>query len=177
MVESAMRHVAILESLDFRDIKISLKATDVATTVEAYRLLAMKVDYPFHIGITEAGTKFTGSIKSALGLGILLYDGIGERCASRSPRIPWRRRAGFEILKALHLRRRGPSLIACPTCGRDELDVITLARELEAAIGHISAPIKIAVMGCVVNGPGEAVQADLGIAGGGRGVSLLYAGE
>lgn len=175
MVESAMRHVAILESLDFRDIKISLKATDVPTTVEAYRLLATKVDYPFHIGITEAGTKFTGSIKSAVGLGILLYDGIGDTLRVSLTEDPVEEvRAGFEILKTLHLRRRGPSLIACPTCGRDELDVITLARELEAAIGHITAPIKIAVMGCVVNGPGEAMQADLGIAGGGRGVSLLY---
>jgi (E)-4-hydroxy-3-methylbut-2-enyl-diphosphate synthase len=175
MVESAMRHVEILESLDFRDIKISLKATDVPTTVEAYRLLAGRVDYPLHIGITEAGTKFAGSIKSAVGLGILLYDGIGDTLRVSLTEDPVEEvRAGFEILKSLHLRRRGPTLIACPTCGRDELDVIALAKQVEAAIGHLSAPIKIAVMGCVVNGPGEATQADLGIAGGGRGVSMLY---
>jgi (E)-4-hydroxy-3-methylbut-2-enyl-diphosphate synthase len=175
MVESALRHVAILESLDFHDVKISLKATDVPTTVEAYRLLARKVDYPFHIGVTEAGTRFTGSIKTAAGLGILLYEGIGDTLRVSLTEDPVEEvRAGFEILKALNLRKRGPSLIACPTCGRDELDVITLAKEVEAAIGHVSAPIKIAVMGCVVNGPGEATQADLGIAGGGRGVSLLY---
>ena len=175
MVESALRHVEILESLGFRDIKISLKCTDVPTTVEAYRLLGKQVDYPFHIGVTEAGTRFTGSIKSAAGLGILLYEGIGDTLRVSLTEDPVEEvRAGFEILKALNLRRHGPSLIACPTCGRDELDVITLAKEVEEATSHLKIPIKIAIMGCVVNGPGEAVQADFGIAGGGRGVSLLY---
>jgi len=175
MVESALRHVAILESVGFRDIKISLKATDVPTTVAAYRLLARKVDYPFHIGITEAGTRFGGSIKSAVGLGILLSEGIGDTLRVSLTEDPVEEvRAAFEILKALNLRRRGPTLIACPTCGRDELDVIALTKEVEAAVGSVKAPIKIAVMGCVVNGPGEAEQADLGIAGGGRGVSMLY---
>ncbi|MDP3936566.1 MAG: flavodoxin-dependent (E)-4-hydroxy-3-methylbut-2-enyl-diphosphate synthase [Deltaproteobacteria bacterium] len=175
MVESALRHVAILESVGFRDIKISLKATDVPTTVAAYRLLAPKVDYPFHIGITEAGTRFGGSIKSAVGLGILLAEGIGDTIRVSLTDDPVEEvRAAFEILKALNLRRHGPTLIACPTCGRDELDVISLAKEVEAAIGGVKAPIKIAVMGCVVNGPGEAEQADLGVAGGGRGVSMLY---
>lgn len=175
MVESALRHVSILEAMNFGDIKISLKATDVPTTVEAYRLLAGKVDYPLHIGITEAGTLRSGSIKSAVGLGILLYEGIGDTIRVSLTADPVEEvTAAFEILKALNLRRRGLVLIACPTCGRDELDVITLAKEVELALGHISAPLKIAIMGCVVNGPGEAMQADLGIAGGGRGVSLLY---
>jgi (E)-4-hydroxy-3-methylbut-2-enyl-diphosphate synthase len=175
MVESALRHVEILESMGFYEIKISLKATDVPTTVEAYRLLARKVDYPFHIGITEAGTRFTGSIKSAVGLGILLYEGIGDTLRVSLTDDPVQEvKAAYEILKALNLSRRGPSLIACPTCARDELDVITLSREVEAALEHVTAPIRVSLMGCVVNGPGEAVQADLGIAGGGRGVSLLY---
>jgi (E)-4-hydroxy-3-methylbut-2-enyl-diphosphate synthase len=175
MVESALRHVDILETMGFRDVKISLKATDVPTTVAAYRLLAPKVDYPFHIGITEAGTRFGGSIKSAVGLGILLAEGIGDTIRVSLTEDPVEEvRAGFEILKALNLRRHGPTLIACPTCGRDELDVIALSKEVEAAVAALRAPIKIAVMGCVVNGPGEAAQADLGIAGGGRGVSLLY---
>jgi (E)-4-hydroxy-3-methylbut-2-enyl-diphosphate synthase len=175
MVESALRHVEILESAGFYNIKVSLKATDVPTTIEAYRLLARKVDYPFHIGITEAGTRFTGSIKSAVGLGILLYEGIGNTLRVSLTDDPVEEvKAAFEILKALNLRRRGPSLIACPTCARDELDVIALSQEVEAALEHVTAPLKIALMGCVVNGPGEAMQADLGVAGGGRGLSLLY---
>lgn len=175
MTESAMRHIDILETAGFRDIKVSLKATDVPTTVAAYRQLAGRVDYPFHIGITEAGTRFGGSIKSAVGLGILLAEGIGDTIRVSLTDDPVQEvKAAFEILKALDLRKHGPTLIACPTCGRDELDVIALAKEVEAAIGNMKAPIKIAIMGCVVNGPGEAEQADLGIAGGGRGVSMLY---
>ncbi|MFQ5457368.1 MAG: flavodoxin-dependent (E)-4-hydroxy-3-methylbut-2-enyl-diphosphate synthase [Myxococcota bacterium] len=175
MVESALRHIGILESAGFEDIKVSLKATDVPTTIAAYRALAGRVDYPFHIGITEAGTRFGGSIKSAVGLGVLLAGGIGDTIRVSLTDDPVEEvKAAFEILKALNLRRHGPTLIACPTCGRDELDVIALAREVEEAVGDVRAPIKIAVMGCVVNGPGEAEQADLGIAGGGRGVSMLY---
>ena len=175
MVESALRHIDILESVDFRDIKVSLKATDVPTTVAAYRALSRRVDYPLHIGITEAGTRFGGSIKSAVGLGTLLSEGIGDTIRVSLTDDPVEEvKAAFEILKALNLRRHGPTLIACPTCGRDELDVITLSKEVEAAVGNVKAPIKIAIMGCVVNGPGEAEQADLGIAGGGRGVSMLY---
>jgi (E)-4-hydroxy-3-methylbut-2-enyl-diphosphate synthase len=175
MVESAMRHIDILEAAGFSDIKVSLKATDVPTTIAAYRQLAAKVDYPFHIGITEAGTRFGGSIKSAVGLGILLAEGIGDTIRVSLTDDPVQEvKAAFEILKALDLRKHGPTLIACPTCGRDELDVITLAKEVEAAVANMKAPIKIAIMGCVVNGPGEAEQADLGVAGGGRGVSMLY---
>ena len=174
MVESALRHIRILEDLDFHEIKISLKASDVWKTIEAYRLLAKKVDYPFHIGITEAGTIFSGTVKSAAGLGILLSEGIGDTLRVSLTGDPVEEvRVGWEILKAMKLRERGVNIISCPTCGRIKLDIITLANEIEKRLSHITKPINIAVMGCVVNGPGEAVESDIGIAGG-DGVGLLY---
>lgn len=174
MVESAMRHIGILENLGFQEIKISLKASDIWKTVEAYRLLAKKADYPFHIGITEAGTIFSGTIKSSIGLGILLAEGIGDTLRVSLTGDPVEEvRVGWEILKAMKLRERGINIISCPTCGRIKLDVITLAGEIEKRLSHITKPINIAVMGCVVNGPGEAIESDIGIAGG-DGVGMLY---
>ena len=174
MVESAVRHIAILESLDFNDIKVSLKASNVMMTVAAYRLLSERVDYPLHIGITEAGTLFSGTVKSAVGLGILLADGIGDTLRVSLTSEPAEEvKVGWEILKALGLRRRGVEVISCPTCGRLKFDCITVATEVERRLAHIKEPIKVAVMGCVVNGPGEAKEADVGITGG-DGVGLVY---
>ena len=174
MVESAMRHIKFLEDLDFHEIKVSLKASDVWKTIDAYRLLAKKVDYPFHIGITEAGTIFSGTVKSAAGLGVLLSEGIGDTLRVSLTGDPVEEvRIGWEILKAMKLRERGVNIISCPTCGRIKLDIITLANEIEKRLSHITKPINIAVMGCVVNGPGEAIESDIGIAGG-DGVGMLY---
>lgn len=176
MVESAVRHIRILEDLDFFDIKVSLKASDIWKTIEAYRLLAKKNDYSFHIGITEAGTIFSGSIKSAVGLGILLAEGIGDTLRVSLTGNPVEEvRVGWEILKSLKLRQRGVNIISCPTCGRIKIDAIKLATEIEKRLSHITKSINVAVMGCVVNGPGEAVESDIGIAGG-DGVGLLYVG-
>jgi (E)-4-hydroxy-3-methylbut-2-enyl-diphosphate synthase len=174
MVESALRHVQILEDLDFHDIKISLKASHVPKTVDAYRLLAEKVDYPFHIGITEAGTPLTGTVKSSVGLGALLLDGIGDTMRVSLTGAPEEEvKVGYEILKSLGLRERGVNIVSCPTCGRIKVDVISMATEIETRLAHIDLPITVAVMGCVVNGPGEAVEADIGITGG-DGVGLIY---
>ncbi len=174
MVESAMRHIRILEDMDFYDIKISLKGSNVMETIEAYKIIAEKVDYPLHIGITEAGTLFTGTIKSSLGLGILLYEGIGDTLRVSLSSDPVNEiRVGFEILKGLNLRQRGVNIISCPTCSRQEIDVIQLAGDLEKRLLHITEPLSIAVMGCVVNGPGEAKNADIGITGG-KGITTLY---
>jgi (E)-4-hydroxy-3-methylbut-2-enyl-diphosphate synthase len=174
MVESAMQHVAILEDLDFTDIKISLKAFDVPMLAEAYDLMAEKVDYPFHIGVTEAGTVQTGAVRSAVGIGVLLSRGLGDTLRVSLTGDPvhevW---VGYEILKALGLRERGPTIVSCPTCGRTEINLIPVAEEIEKRTRHLKKPIKIAVMGCVVNGPGEAREADIGIAGG-KGVALLF---
>ncbi|BDV43098.1 4-hydroxy-3-methylbut-2-en-1-yl diphosphate synthase (flavodoxin) [Geotalea uraniireducens] len=174
MVASALGHVRILEELGYDQIKISLKASDVNKTVEAYRLLARKVDYPLHIGITEAGTVFSGTIKSAVGLGILLADGIGDTMRVSLTGDPVDEvRVAYEILKALGLRQRGVNFVSCPTCGRCQIDLIKVAEEVEQRIASIDAPLTVAVMGCVVNGPGEAREADVGIAGG-RGEGLLF---
>ena len=174
MIESALRHIRILEDLGFREIKISLKASDVWKTIDAYRLLAKKVDYPFHIGITEAGTIFSGTVKSAVGLGVLLAEGIGDTLRVSLTGDPVEEvRVGWEILKAMKLRERGVNIISCPTCGRIKLDIIALANEIEKRLSHITRPINIAVMGCVVNGPGEAIESDIGIAGG-DGAGMLY---
>lgn len=174
MVESAMQHIKILEDMDFRDIKVSLKASSVNLTVEAYRVLAGLVDYPLHLGITEAGTKDRGLIKSALGLGILLSEGIGDTIRVSLTADPvdevW---AAYEILRGLELRSRGVELISCPTCGRCEIDLIKMAEEIESHLRYVDKPLKVAVMGCVVNGPGEAKEADIGIAGG-KGYGLLF---
>ncbi|NLB89406.1 MAG: flavodoxin-dependent (E)-4-hydroxy-3-methylbut-2-enyl-diphosphate synthase, partial [Syntrophomonadaceae bacterium] len=174
MVESALQNVRILEDMNFTDIKISLKASSVNLTVDAYKLMAEKVDYPFHIGITEAGTKDRGLIKSALGIGNLLAAGIGDTIRVSLTADPveevW---AAYGILRNLNLRNQGIEIVSCPTCGRCEIDLINIAEEVDKKLRHTSKPIKIAVMGCVVNGPGEAKEADFGIAGG-RGFGLLF---
>jgi len=167
MVESALGHVRILEDLDFHDIKVSLKASNIPMTVAAYRKLATLTPYPFHLGITESGTLFSGSIKSAIGLGLLLVEGIGDTIRVSLAADPVEEiRAGFEILKALGIRHHGVNIIACPSCARQKFEVIKMVETLEARLSHIHEPLDVAVIGCVVNGPGEAREADLGIAGG-----------
>lgn len=173
MVESAMRHVMILEKYDFRDIAISLKASDVERTVEAYRMLSKKVDYPLHIGVTEAGTSFRGTVVSSIGLGILLFEGIGDTMRVSLTADPIEEvRVAWEILKSLGIRKRGITITSCPTCGRTEIGLIELAKKVEAELAHIDKEMHVAVMGCVVNGPGEAREADLAIVGG-KGVGLI----
>ena len=166
MVLSAMRHLEILEDLNFYDTKISLKSSDVMTTIEAYRLIAKKVDYPLHLGVTEAGTLKSGLIKSSIGLGTLLSEGIGDTIRVSLTENPVEEvHAGFGILKALNLRQKGVNFISCPTCGRTQIDLIGLAKQVEERFKNLDLPITIAVMGCPVNGPGEARHADFGIAG------------
>lgn len=173
MVESAMRHIKILEKLNFRDIAVSLKASDIERTVEAYQLLSRKVEYPLHIGVTEAGTIFRGTVMSAIGLGILLYQGIGDTLRVSLTADPVEEiRVAWEILKSLGLRKRGIAVTSCPTCGRTEINLIELAKKVEATMATIDKDVHVAVMGCVVNGPGEAREADLAIVGG-KGVGLI----
>ena len=174
MVESALRQIQLLESLQFHEIKISLKSSDVMTMVESYRLLADRVPYPLHLGVTEAGTPISGTAKSAVGIGLLLAEGIGDtiRVSLTSDPID-EIKAAYEILRALKLRERGVEVISCPTCGRCEIDIIGLTHEVERRLLTIKTPLKIAIMGCVVNGPGEAKEADVGIAGG-RGQGILF---
>ena len=174
MVESAMYHIRILEDLGFTDTIISLKASNVKLTVAAYRLLAKQVDYPFHLGITEAGTQFSGTVKSCVGMGMLLGEGIGDTIRVSLATDPVEEvRVAYEMLKALELRSRGPVVIACPTCGRLEVDLFKIAGEIEQATAYIKTPLTLAVMGCAVNGPGEAREADLGVAAG-RGNGMIY---
>jgi (E)-4-hydroxy-3-methylbut-2-enyl-diphosphate synthase len=174
LVESAERHIRILEELDFFNIKVSLKASNVVRTVEAYRLFSERYDYPLHIGISEAGASFSGMIKSAVGLGILLSEGIGDTMRVSLTAEPEEEvRVAYEILKSLGIRRIGPEIISCPTCGRCQIDLKPLAQKVENAIKDIKKPISIAVMGCIVNGPGEAREADFGIAGG-KGMGLVF---
>ncbi len=174
IVESAFGHILILEDLDYANLKISLKASDVMTTVQAYRLFSEQSDYPLHIGISEAGTLFSGTIKSSVGLGILLAEGIGDTMRVSLTADPVEEvRVAWEILKSVRARQRGVNIISCPTCGRTEIDIIGLAQEVERRLAHIKDPISVAVMGCVVNGPGEAREAHVGIAGG-KGVGLLF---
>ena len=165
MVLSAMRHIQILEDNNFDKIKISLKSSDVLTTIEAYRLIAQKVDYPLHLGVTEAGTYNSGIIKSAVGLGTLLAEGIGDTIRVSLTDLPEEEvKAGYQILKALNLRQRGINFVSCPTCGRTQIDLINLAKTVEKKLADFEKPLTIAVMGCAVNGPGEAKHADYGIA-------------
>ena len=167
MVKSAMRHVQILEDNNFDKIKISLKSSDVLTTIEAYRLIAQKVDYPLHLGVTEAGTYTGGIVKSAVGLGALLAEGIGDTIRVSLTDNPVEEvKAGYMILKSLGLRQRGINFVSCPTCGRTQIDLIGLAKTVEKRLEDFNKPLTIAVMGCAVNGPGEAKHADYGIAGG-----------
>ncbi len=172
MKESALINIKILEDLDFHDIKVSLKASDVFRTVQAYRLLAPETDVPFHIGVTEAGGLYAGISKSAIGIGMLLAEGLGDTMRVSLTRDPVEEiRTGYEILRALGIRSRGPELISCPTCGRCKIDLFKIAHDTEKALLERSSKIKVAIMGCAVNGPGEAKEADIGIAGGdGKGI-------
>ncbi len=173
MVESAMYHIALLEKYDFHDIVVSLKASNVQMMIEAYRKISKIIDYPLHLGVTEAGTAFQGTVKSSIGIGSLLIDGIGDTIRVSLTENPVEEiKVAKEILKVLGLRK-GVEIISCPTCGRTEIDLISLAKKVEKEFGNIDKNIKIAVMGCVVNGPGEAKEADYGVAGG-KGVGLIF---
>ncbi|MFC1988422.1 flavodoxin-dependent (E)-4-hydroxy-3-methylbut-2-enyl-diphosphate synthase [Chloroflexota bacterium] len=174
MVEAALEQIRLLESLDFDLIKVSLKAFDVPTTIEAYRDIAGKIPYPLHIGITEAGPPRTGVIRSSVGIGTLLYMGIGDTIRVSLTAHPREEViAGYEILKSLDLRQHGPILVSCPSCGRTKVDIVTIAEQVEKELANIKKPVKVAVMGCVVNGPGEAKDADIGIACG-KGRAILF---
>ena len=165
MVNMALEQIMLMESMDFDLIKVSLKASDVPTTIQAYQMIADKIPYPLHLGVTEAGLPRTGAIRSAIGIGILLYQGIGDTIRVSLTTHPCEEVfVAYEILKSLGLRQRGPTLLSCPSCGRAEVDIITLAEAVHERLGKISKRIKVAVMGCVVNGPGEAKDADVGIA-------------
>ena len=174
LLESAARAVRLCEKARFTRVKFSLKASDVPTTVEAYRLFAKKFDYPLHIGVTEAGTIFSGTVRSAVGLGILLSEGIGDTLRVSLTGPPEEEvRVGWQILKSLGIRQRGPDFLSCPTCGRVSIDVTGIAAEVERRLARLPVPLKIAVMGCAVNGPGEAREADVGVAGG-NGEGVLF---
>jgi (E)-4-hydroxy-3-methylbut-2-enyl-diphosphate synthase len=178
MVTSALRHVRILEELDFYDIKISIKASSVPLMVSAYRLLAASCEYPLHVGVTEAGIPPAGTIKSAIGIGILLSEGIGDtiRVSLTSDSVD-EVEAGFDILRSLDIRARGPLIVACPTCGRIEVDLFKMVDEARARLSHLEAPITVSILGCAVNGPGEARESDIGIAAGKNGGLLIRHGE
>jgi (E)-4-hydroxy-3-methylbut-2-enyl-diphosphate synthase len=174
MVESALGHVRILEDLDFTAVKVSLKASDVERTVAAYRLFAARTDYPLHLGVTEAGSTFAGTVKSAVGLGILLSDGVGDTVRVSLTDAPAEEvRVGREILKALGVRSSGPVLVSCPTCGRIEVELKPIVEEVERQLADLPYPLTLALMGCAVNGPGECQEADLGLAAG-RHVGMIY---
>ncbi|MCH4178459.1 MAG: flavodoxin-dependent (E)-4-hydroxy-3-methylbut-2-enyl-diphosphate synthase [Megasphaera sp.] len=174
MVEGALRHIRILEKMDYKNMVISLKASDVCLMIEAYKMLADKVPYALHLGVTEAGLIREGSIKSAIGIGTLLYEGIGDTIRVSLTGDPAAEiKAGQIILSSLGLRKFGPTLISCPTCGRTQVNLIGLAQQVQEAISGLDLPIKVAVMGCVVNGPGEAREADFGIAGG-KGQGIVF---
>ncbi len=167
MVDMALKQIQLMESLDFNLIKVSLKAFDVSTTIQAYQLIADKIPYPLHLGITEAGLPRAGAVRSAVGIGILLYQGIGDTIRVSLSAHPCEEVfVAYEILKSLGLRQRGPILVSCPSCGRAKVDVVALAEAVDKCLEKTTKPIKVAVMGCVVNGPGEARDADVGIAGG-----------
>ena len=175
MVESALNHARILEENDFVEFKISVKASDVFLAVAAYQQLADACDYPLHLGVTEAGGLTTGTVKSSIGLGTLLWAGIGDTIRVSLSADPVEEvRAGYEILKALGLRRRGVTVISCPSCARQAFQVIETVRVLEERLAHISTPMSLSVIGCVVNGPGEARETDIGLTGGGRGTHMIY---
>ncbi|MBI5193183.1 MAG: flavodoxin-dependent (E)-4-hydroxy-3-methylbut-2-enyl-diphosphate synthase [Nitrospirae bacterium] len=174
MLESAARHINILERYGFYDIKVSLKASNVPTTLKAYRLFSERYDYPVHVGISEAGPMLSGTVKSAVGIGILLAEGIGDTLRVSLTADPVEEiRVAYEILKALNLRHRGINIISCPTCGRMEIDIEKIAGEVEKRLSHITIPLNVSILGCVVNGIGEGKESDVGIAGG-KGVGLLF---
>lgn len=175
MVESALGHAKLLEDNDFREFKISVKASDVFLAVAAYRGLAAAGDHPLHIGVTEAGGLTGGTVKSSIGLGMLLAEGIGDTLRVSLSADPVEEvKVGFEILKALHLRHRGVNVIACPSCARQQFPVVETVAALERRLAHIRTPMTLSIIGCVVNGPGEARQTDIGVTGGGRGAHLVY---
>jgi len=174
LVESALRHVDICHNFGFENIILSLKASDAPMTIEAYRLISKQTDYPLHLGISEAGTYQAGTIKSAIGIGTLLAEGIGDTIRVSLTGDPVEEvKVGIEILKSLDLRKQGVNLVSCPTCGRLEVDLVSIVQKVEAAVAKVNKPIKLALMGCTVNGPGEAREADIGIACG-KHVALLF---
>ncbi|MEN8134351.1 MAG: flavodoxin-dependent (E)-4-hydroxy-3-methylbut-2-enyl-diphosphate synthase [Thermodesulfobacteriota bacterium] len=174
LVESALRNIALLEKMDFREIKVSIKSSDAMTTIDAYRQLSAACDYPLHLGVTEAGGLIAGTVKSSVALGILFAEGIGDTMRISLTRDPIEEiKVAYELLRSLHIRQRGPELISCPTCGRCQVDLFGLAEKVEKHVQAIETPLKVAVMGCVVNGPGEAREADLGLAGG-NGVGIIF---
>jgi len=174
LVESALRNIELFEGLNFQSFKLSLKSSDVATTIEAYRSISEKSDYPLHLGVTEAGSLLRSAIKSSIGLGILLYDGIGDTIRVSITGDPVSEvDVAYGILRALNIRKVGPDIISCPTCGRCEIDLLNLTEEVEKRLSGMKKHLKVAIMGCVVNGPGEAAEADVGIAGG-RHMGLLF---
>jgi (E)-4-hydroxy-3-methylbut-2-enyl-diphosphate synthase len=174
MVESALIHVALMEEMGFDLIKISLKSSNVLDTIKAYELLSKEVDYPLHLGVTEAGGLIPGTVKSAIGIGLLLAKGIGDTFRVSLTRDPVEEiQVAYEILRALDIRHRGPEIISCPTCGRCDIDLFGLVEEVEKGLAGISESPKVAIMGCVVNGPGEAKEADIGVAGG-KGKGILF---
>ena len=175
LVESAVNNIKILEDNDFFNIKVSVKASDVFLSMAAYRSLSTLIDYPLHLGITEAGSKRAGSIKSAIGIGSLLYEGIGDTIrVSLSDNPIEEVKVGFEILKSLGLRERGVTIVSCPSCARQQFNVIDVVKELENRLQHIVKPITVSIIGCVVNGPGEATMTNIGITGGGNNTHMIY---
>jgi (E)-4-hydroxy-3-methylbut-2-enyl-diphosphate synthase len=175
MVESALRHARILQDHDFHEFKISVKASDIFMTVAAYQLLSEAIDCPLHLGITEAGALRTGTVKSAIGMGSLLWAGIGDTIRVSLAADPVEEvKVGFDMLKSLGLRHRGVNIIACPSCARQGFNVIATVEALEARLAHISTPLSLSIIGCVVNGPGEALMTDLGFTGGGKGAGMVY---
>lgn len=174
MVESALRHIELMDSFDFSNIKISIKSSDVHRTIDAYRRLSSKTDFPLHVGVTEAGALYAGIVKSSIGIGMLLAEGIGDTIRVSLTRDPVEEvRVGYEILKALNIRRHGPDIISCPTCGRCKIDLFDIVERVDKALLLNPVSIKLAIMGCIVNGPGEAKEADVGIAGG-DGTGILF---
>ena len=175
LVESALRNISLVEDFDFYEFKVSVKSSDVFLSIEAYRQLSKVTDYPLHLGITEAGTFLPGSIKSSIGFGSLLMSGIGDTIRVSLSDDPVEEiKVGNEILKSLNLRNRGVKIISCPSCARQAFNVIETVKELEDRLSHIKTPISLSIIGCVVNGPGEAAQTDIGITGGGKGNNMLY---
>jgi (E)-4-hydroxy-3-methylbut-2-enyl-diphosphate synthase len=178
MVEAALEHIRLFEEMEYDQIKISLKSSSVLDTIAAYEALSRVVDYPLHLGVTEAGTLISGTVKNAIGIGTLLFKGIGDTLRVSLTRDPEEEvRVAYEILRALDLRHRGPEIISCPTCGRCEIDLFALVAKVETALSGVQSSPKVAVMGCVVNGPGEAREADVGIAGGRRQGILFRRGK
>ena len=174
-MESALRNISIVEDFDFYEFKVSVKSSDVFLSIEAYRQLSKVTNYPLHLGITEAGTFLPGSIKSSIGFGSLLMSGIGDTIRVSLSDDPVEEiKVGNEILKSLNLRNRGVKIISCPSCARQAFNVIETVKELENRLSHIKTPISLSIIGCVVNGPGEAAQTDIGITGGGKGNNMLY---